>query len=133
MLLLLPWGDLLLRYADAVLTLLRPPPPPLLTAGAVNYTFSVAVPDSSNSVLSTLTSGVPPMQQHNNTLSLLFMQIGTVVVAVDPASGQQLWSHPTYNQTMPKITGYRCGGCRPGATPSQPPSRPSSRRHCMIA
>ncbi|EFN52382.1 hypothetical protein CHLNCDRAFT_58851 [Chlorella variabilis] len=74
--------------------------------GAVNYTFSVAVPDSSNSVLSTLTSGVPPMQQHNNTLSLLFMQIGTVVVAVDPASGQQLWSHPTYNQTMPKITGY---------------------------
>jgi outer membrane protein assembly factor BamB len=68
----------------------------------------VSAPNASNSELSTVTSGLPPVQQYNNTLRLLFMQMGEVVVALDPSTGQQVWAHPTYNQSTPTITGYRC-------------------------
>ncbi|KAI3430381.1 hypothetical protein D9Q98_004976 [Chlorella vulgaris] len=74
--------------------------------GAANYTFTVSAPNASNSELSTVTSGLPPVQQYSNTLRLLFMQMGEVVVALDPSTGQQLWAHPTYNQSTPTITGY---------------------------
>jgi hypothetical protein len=76
-------------------------------AGAVNYTFTVQSPEGGNSALTTLTGGTPPGQQANNSLALLFMQIGSTVLAVDPASGRQLWTHATYNESTPKITGYR--------------------------
>ncbi len=65
------------------------------------------LPEGENSELRTLTSGTPPGQQANNSLALLFLQLGGTVVAVDPTSGRQLWAHPTYNASTPKITGYR--------------------------
>lgn len=55
-----------------------------------------------------LTAGVPHSPQLNNTLGMVFMQLGRYIVAVDGASGQKLWQHGTYNASTPKITGYRC-------------------------
>ena len=76
-------------------------------AGAKNWTVTVAPPDPSNAGLSQLTSGLPHSQQLGNSLSMLFMQLGSWVVALDGATGRQLWQHATYNASTPKITGWR--------------------------
>ncbi|PRW20529.1 tyrosine-specific transport -like [Chlorella sorokiniana] len=74
--------------------------------GSQAWTSTVTAPDASNAGLTTLTSGLPHWQQLNNSLGLMFMQLGKYVVAVDAASGQQRWQHATYNASTPKITGY---------------------------
>lgn len=79
-------------------------------SGAEAWSAMVAAPDAANAGLTTLTSGLPHWQQLNNSLGLIFMQLGTYVVAVDGATGQQRWQHATYNASTPKITGYRCAG-----------------------
>lgn len=77
-------------------------------SGAEAWSATVAAPDAANAGLTTLTSGLPHWQQLNNSLGLMFLQLGTYVVAVDSATGQQRWQHATYNASTPKITGYRC-------------------------
>lgn len=69
----------------------------------------MAPPDPTNSGLATFTSGLPASQQFGNALGLILMQLGAHVVAVNGSDGRTLWQHPTYNQTTPRITGYRCG------------------------
>jgi outer membrane protein assembly factor BamB len=78
--------------------------------GAVNWTATVSAPDGSNDMLTAPCSGLPMSQQLENGLSMMFMQLGATVLALDPSNGRQLWQHPTYNQSVPKITGYRCAG-----------------------
>lgn len=76
--------------------------------GAVAWKVTVAPPPGApaNAPLVQLTNGLPHSQQANNSLSLLFLQLGTHVVAVDADTGATRWSHATYNASTPKITGY---------------------------
>ena len=85
----------------------RPPPPP--RAGDVNWPATIVSPGGADSPPLAITSGLPLSQQQNNTSDLLLVLVGGVVMALDPATGRQLWSHATYNQTAPIITGCGCG------------------------
>lgn len=77
----------------------------MLLAGKEAWRSVIAPPDAQNAQLTTLTTGAPLSQQPSSSLNMLFMQLGTYVVAVDGASGRKLWQHKTYNASTPKITG----------------------------
>lgn len=70
------------------------------------WNTTVSAPGGTNGALYGLTSGAPLSQQQNNTLAVLFVQLGGYVVAVNAKDGSTLWQHATYNASTPKITAY---------------------------